>query len=581
MKLNTRLIIIFFAVVLLPFILAAMTYFIISGSMVWGLRHTYGIKDIPLSAALNPSELYTSVTNEYITLLKDKLTRNSEKQTEFVSNEELNDINRQLDQLSSFLIIRKGDKIIYVTADFEEDPVLQLLPDYGSAPKEENATIYYNDIHRVVKQLDYTLPDGEQGTIFIITCVSMIISEVTGWGVLISMIVVLMLTGILLTSWLNQGIIKPMLSLKGAMMRIEQGDLDTPAKTSEKGEVGVLYDGFEKMRKRLKENEEEKLRTENANRELIRNISHDLKTPITSVKGYVEGIMDGVADSPEKMEKYIKTIYNKACDMDHLIDELTVYSRIDANQIPYQFHRMNVGDYFSDCAEEVGLDLENKGIVFEYDFQCPPEVEISADPEQLKRVINNIINNSVKYKKEDGSKISLKISAREEKEVLVEIEDNGKGISGKELEKVFERFYRTDASRNSSQGGSGIGLSIARKVVEDHGGEIWATGEEGVGLTIHFTIPFFREEVKTEEVPEEDSKNPIARIEKVVGKTVGNTVQGIRTGVEKTMAGIEKKTRGKEYIELTESDIEPAGGGNPENGKMPKDTEGLEKTLEE
>ena len=581
MKLNTRLIIIFFAVILLPFILAAMTYFVISGSMVWGLRHTYGIKDIPLSAALNPSELYTSVTNEYITLLKDKLTQDTGDLAAVINTEEIDDINRQLDQLSSFFVLRKGDKIIYVTEDYKEDPVLKVLPDYGTAPREENAAVYYNDIHRVVKQLDYTLPDGEQGSIFIITCVSMIISEVTGSGVLISIIVVLMLTGILLTSWLSQGIIKPMLALKGAMMRIEQGDLDTPAKTSEKGEIGVLYDGFEKMRKRLKENEEEKIRTENANRELIRNISHDLKTPITSIKGYVEGIMDGVADSPEKMEKYIKTIYNKACDMDYLIDELTVYSRIDANQIPYQFHRMNVSDYFSDCAEEVGLDLENKGIIFEYDFQCPPGVEISADPEQLKRVINNIINNSVKYKKEGESKISLKISCREEKEVLVEIEDNGKGISGKELEKVFERFYRTDASRNSSQGGSGIGLSIARKVVEDHGGEIWATGEEGVGLTIHFTIPVYREETKAEEIPEEDSKNPIARIEKVVEKTVGNTVQGIRTGVEKTMAGIEKKTRGKEYIELTESDIEPAGSGNAVNEIAAGDSEITEKAQKE
>ena len=201
--------------------------------------------------------------------------------------------------------------------------------------------------------------------------------------------------------------------------------------------------------------------------------------------------------------------------MDYLIDELTMFSKIDANQIPYQFHRMNVGDYFSDCAEEVGLDLETKGIGFRYVNDCNPETEIYADPEQLKRVINNIISNSVKYRK---------------------------GISGKELEKVFQRFYRTDASRNSKQGGSGIGLSIARKVVEDHSGTIWATGEEGVGLTIHFTLPVYKEEIPVVNT-EEESKNPIHRIEKVVGKTVENTVAGIKTGVEKTMAEIEKKTK--------------------------------------
>lgn len=546
MKLNTRLIVIFFAVIFLPFILAASTFFVICGSMVWNLKHTYGVKDIPLSAALSPAELYSSVTENYMDILKEKL----EKNQDFYRNaEEIKEIDEQLSQLSSFVIIKGNDEIFYIGNEHEEDEVLQVLPAAGILPPEETASLYYNDIKRVVKLREFVTPDGMEGTIYIVTCVSMIVSDVTSIGVIISIVVVLILTGILLTSWLNQGIIKPMISLKNAMMRIEQGDLETPATTAEKGEVGELFEGFEKMRVRLKNSEEEKIRTEEANKELIRNISHDLKTPITSIKGYVEGIMDGVADTPEKMEKYIKTIYNKAGDMDYLIDELTMFSKIDANQIPYQFHRMNVGDYFSDCAEEVGLDLETKGIGFQYECDCDPGVEIYADPEQLKRVINNIISNSVKYKKDGDSRITLKVSLQDEKYVLVEIEDNGKGISGKELEKVFQRFYRTDASRNSKQGGSGIGLSIARKVVEDHEGSIWATGEEGVGLTIHFTLPVYKEKV-TPENAEEESRNPILRIEKAVGKTVENTVAGIKTGVEKTMAEIEKKTKKTEYIEL-------------------------------
>ena len=546
MKLNTRLIIIFFAVIFLPFILAATTFFVICGSMVWNLKHTYGVKDVPLSAALSPAELYSSVTENYMDILKEKL----EKDNEFYKNaEEISEIDSQLSQLSSFIIIKGEEDLYYIGNDYEEDEVLNVLPAPGILPPEETASLYYNDIHRVVKQREFVTAEGMHGTIYIVTCVSMIVSDVTSIGVIISIIVVLILTGILLTSWLNQGIIKPMISLKNAMMRIEQGDLETPATTLEKGEVGELFEGFEKMRVRLKNSEAEKIRTEEANKELIRNISHDLKTPITSIKGYVEGIMDGVADTPEKMEKYIKTIYNKAGDMDYLIDELTMFSKIDANQIPYQFHRMNVGDYFSDCAEEVGLDLETKGIGFQYECDCDPGVEIYADPEQLKRVINNIISNSVKYKKDGDSRITLKVSLQDEKYVLVEIEDNGKGISEKELEKVFQRFYRTDASRNSKQGGSGIGLSIARKVVEDHEGSIWATGEEGVGLTIHFTLPVYKEKV-TPENAEEESRNPILRIEKAVGKTVENTVAGIKTGVEKTMAEIEKKTKKTEYIEL-------------------------------
>lgn len=579
MKLNTRLIVIFFAVIFLPFILAASTFFVICGSMVWNLKHTYGVKDIPLSAALSPAELYSSVTENYMDILKEKL----EKNQDFYRNaEEIKEIDEQLSQLSSFVIIKGNDEIFYIGNEHEEDEVLQVLPAAGILPPEETASLYYNDIKRVVKLREFVTPDGMEGSIYIVTCVSMIVSDVTSIGVIISIVVVLILTGILLTSWLNQGIIKPMISLKNAMMRIEQGDLETPATTAEKGEVGELFEGFEKMRVRLKNSEEEKIRTEEANKELIRNISHDLKTPITSIKGYVEGIMDGVADTPEKMEKYIKTIYNKAGDMDYLIDELTMFSKIDANQIPYQFHRMNVGDYFSDCAEEVGLDLETKGIGFQYECDCDPGVEIYADPEQLKRVINNIISNSVKYKKDGDSRITLKVSLQDEKYVLVEIEDNGKGISGKELEKVFQRFYRTDASRNSKQGGSGIGLSIARKVVEDHEGSIWATGEEGVGLTIHFTLPVYKEKV-TPENAEEESRNPILRIEKAVGKTVENTVAGIKTGVEKTMAEIEKKTKKTEYIELEipegeipKPDAEKKDAGTDINPSPNKETQSKE-----
>ena len=539
MKLNTRLIIIFFAIVVLPFLLAGMTYFVITGSMVWNMKHTYGIKNVPLTATLSPSELYSSVTDEYMVLLQDKLSKDSDFLKEV---EEIQDIDSQLGQISSFLIIKVGDEILYIGKDNEEDPVLDVLPKSHVLPEGETASLYYNDLHRVIKPLDFATPFGQTGTIYIVTNVSMIISDVTGTGVLISIIVVLILTGVLLTSWLSQGIIRPMLNLKMAMKRIEQGDLDTPAVTSEKGEVGELYEGFEKMRIRLKESEEEKIRTEAANRELISNISHDLKTPITSIKGYVEGIMDGVADSPEKMEKYIKTIYNKAGDMDYLIDELTTYSKIDANQIPYAFHRMNLGDYFADCAEEVGLDLETKGIIFDYRFECDPETEISADPEQLKRVINNIINNSVKYRKETDSRISLRISEQDKDLVLVAIEDNGKGISEEEAKKVFDRFYRTDASRNSKQGGSGIGLSIARKIVEDHAGTIWATGVQGEGMTVFFTLPKYTEPAIPEQ-EEEGANNPIARIEKMVGKTVGNTVAGIKTGVEKAKEEIEKKTK--------------------------------------
>lgn len=253
------------------------------------------------------------------------------------------------------------------------------------------------------------------------------------------------------------------------------------------------------MRLRLKETTEEQLQQEKQNKELISNISHDLKTPITAIKGYMEGIMDGVADTPEKMDKYIKTVYNKANDMDRLINELTIYSGIDNNRIPYHFHRINVAEYFGDCVEEVGLELDSRNIKLNYSNLVDPDTQIIADPEQLKRVINNIISNSVKYIDKEQGIIDIRI-LDEVDSIRVEIEDNGKGIAAKDLPKIFERFYRTDASRNSTKGGSGIGLSIVKKIIEDHGGYIWATSKEDEGTCMHFVLRKYKEQKGNEKV---------------------------------------------------------------------------------
>ena len=315
---------------------------------------------------------------------------------------------------------------------------------------------------------------------------AMISKRFMGYLVL-AMAVILILTSALITAWVNQDIYKPIKELSIAMRKIAEGDFDYRLPDKQEGEIGHLHDNYEQMRLQLKENAEEKMQNEKKSKELVSNISHDLKTPITSIKGYVEGIMDGVADTPEKMDKYIKTIYNKANDMDKLINELTTYSGIDSNKIPYHFHVLNIADYFQDCVEEVGLDLEQKDIQLNYTNLAPADTCIVADPEQLKKVINNIISNSVKYMGHDKGIIDIRI-LDEGESVRIEIEDNGKGIAAKDIGNIFERFYRTDSSRNSLQGGSGIGLSIVKKIIEDHGGYVWATSKEGEGTCMHFVI---------------------------------------------------------------------------------------------
>ena len=158
---------------------------------------------------------------------------------------------------------------------------------------------------------------------------------------------------------------------------------------------------------------------------------------------------------------------------------------------------MNVSDYFSDCVEEVGLDLEAKNIHLNFTNLVPADTCVVADPEQLKKVINNIISNSVKYMGHENGVIDIRL-LDEAESVRIEIEDDGKGIAAKDIGNIFERFYRTDASRNSLQGGSGIGLSIVKKIIEDHGGYVWATSKEGEGTCMHFVLRKYTE--KTNEV---------------------------------------------------------------------------------
>ena len=304
--------------------------------------------------------------------------------------------------------------------------------------------------------------------------------------------IILVFTALSVGLWIYRSIAVPLVKLKKATKNIKEGNLDFVLEVEGNDEFSQLCQDFEEMRKRLKESTEEKILMDKENKELISNISHDLKTPITAVKGYVEGIMDGVADTPEKMDRYVRTIYNKTNEMDHLINELTFYSKIDTNRIPYTFSKLNVEDYFSDCAEELGLEMETRGIELVYANYVEKGVQVIADGEQIRRVIHNIVSNAIKYMEKPRGIIQLRVKDVGDF-IQVEIEDNGKGIAAKDLPYIFDRFYRTDVSRNSSKGGSGIGLSIVKKIMEDHGEKVWATSRLGIGTIMYFVLRKYQE----------------------------------------------------------------------------------------
>lgn len=292
----------------------------------------------------------------------------------------------------------------------------------------------------------------------------------------------------------------------------------------------MLCQDFEEMRKHLKEANEIRLRYETEMRELVGNISHDLKTPLTAIEGYSEGLLDGIATTPEKQERYLRIIHTKAKEMALLVDELSESSKIENGIVPYHFRLVKVADYFSDCIEDLRMDLHVQNVTLRYENHVAPDIRVVMDPEQVHRVINNIVGNSVKYfptkegtvwitvmeepntvsapkePEDHRSEKSKEKSSKDKKvstvppnpgKILVEIRDNGSGISPEALPHIFDRLYRADASRHSSTGGSGLGLAIAKKIIEEHGGQIWSQSEEGQGTSIFFTL--CKEQLEPEE----------------------------------------------------------------------------------
>lgn len=491
MKIKTKLIISFCIVIFVPTFLALITIAGFCNFQTHMIEQTYGIKNADASNVFNSIQMLNRYTVSEFEEIKKAIATEAEQLTQQRFLEEMNE---DLKQKYSYLVVRK-ENLIYYNGGVDNQEILQSLPAYGTTESDTGVEIFIdNEKEILVKQVDFQFPSGEESTVFIVTSFDGTVSGMRQMiiGGVIAVILILLLTAVMMILWIYRSMLTPIRKLQVAAENIKEGNLEFSMDVSGSDEIGELCVTFEEMRQRLKDNTEEKLCNEKENRALISNIAHDLKTPITAVKGYAEGIMDGVANTPEKVDKYVRTIYNKANEMDTLINELTLYSKIDTNRIPYNFAKLNVAEYFKDCIEEIGLDLEEKGIGVSYFNYAATDTLIIADPEQIHRVVNNIVGNSVKYMDKMEKFINIRIKDVGDF-IQVEIEDNGRGIAQKDLPYIFDRFYRTDASRNSATGGSGIGLSIVKKIIEDHGGKIWATSKEDSGTTMYFVIRKYQE----------------------------------------------------------------------------------------
>ncbi|WP_254846862.1 sensor histidine kinase [Oceanobacillus sojae] len=303
----------------------------------------------------------------------------------------------------------------------------------------------------------------------------------------IAIALILVLTNGLLTYFMSKSIINPISKLSMAAKKISEGDLEYSVQSDKKDELGDLANTFEQMRLKLKAADREQKQYEQNRQELIASISHDLKTPLTSMKGYVKGIQDGVANTPEKLDRYMDTINRTANDMDGLIDELFLYSKLDLKREAFHFERVDVYAFFTDFIDELAFNLEKEQGTAILSADKKNSYMVEADREKLRRVVMNIIQNSLKYMDKEQKEIHVNLTA-ESGRIVVEMKDNGSGISKNDIPHIFESFYRTDTSRNSATGGIGLGLSIVKKIIQGHDGTVWAKSEPGKGTSIYFTL---------------------------------------------------------------------------------------------
>lgn len=306
-------------------------------------------------------------------------------------------------------------------------------------------------------------------------------------------IVLILLLSSAFTALMLRQIMKPVGILKSAAGRIANEDLTTSIDYTNNDEFKDVCDTFDDMQRHLKEGIEKNIAYEAARTTMVTDISHDLRTPLTSVKGYLKGVLDGVANTPEKQQMYIDIAYKKACSMDALLSKLFLFSKLETDNMPMYRTYTDLADYIGGYVE--GMRPELAGRNAKISFRTSSDKLFSyIDREQMDRVFDNLTENSIKYNESPEITISLDAADGFNRILFC---DNGSGVPQDELPHLFEQFYRVDKARNSEKEGNGLGLYIVKKITEAHGGSI--TARNNGGLELEIKLPAAKEEQEHEE----------------------------------------------------------------------------------
>ena len=289
--------------------------------------------------------------------------------------------------------------------------------------------------------------------------------------------------------FLSNAITKTLETLVQGAVKLSEGDFSTRVPVQGEDEIAQLSRAFNDMAARLEQAAEAERALEETRRNLVAWASHDLRTPLTSLRAMIDALTDGVVDDPETVARYLSQSQNEIVRMSTLIDDLFELAQLDSGHLKLDFAWMNLSDLVSDTLEGFAARAERRHVALE--GSVSPDVDpVWAAPDKLSRILENLLGNALRYSPE-GGKIHLRTIARGD-HVLVQVEDAGSGIAPDDLPHIFDRFYRGEQRRSQQhdpQGGSGLGLAIVKGLVEAHGGSIGVESDLGMGSTFWFTIP--------------------------------------------------------------------------------------------
>lgn len=319
-----------------------------------------------------------------------------------------------------------------------------------------------------------------QGQVSILTAklILVIVAGVLGLTVLLS----ILFTNRFLIKFVFRHIQEPLDLLSHGVEEIGKGNLDYRIQYDGEDEFSGICRQFNNMAAHLQESVTESIRQEESRKELMAGISHDLRSPLTSILAYVEGLQEGVAKTPEKMAEYLNIIHDKTRQIQALVSQLFLYTKLDLAAYPIHPVALDLTGWLTRLAEGPGKDLAQRGLTVSL-AEPLPQVTAWADPGELERVVLNCLDNSAKYKNKPEGQMTLTLTDLDES-VRLTLADDGPGVAPGELSKLFTPFYRGDKARRDPTQGSGLGLAIAAKAIGRMGGRIWAAAGDPTGLTI-------------------------------------------------------------------------------------------------